>query len=124
MFSEVFRRSNLTAWAFSCFLHAQQQRACWSQLRELFTHDEISICLGYLRAKASKVIFEQMADTVATNSILPFHYCNSRSFVFSRKWLVETELADTLEEQYFIAQTAGKSWPKGEAKIAKNFGQK
>ena len=65
-----------------------------------------------------------MADTVATNSILPFHYCNSRSFVFSRKWLVETELADTLEEQYFIAQTAGKSWPKGEAKIAKNFGQK
>ena len=42
----------------------------------------------------------------------------------AEKWLVETELADTLEEQYFIAQTAGKSWPKGEAKIAKKIGQK
>ena len=39
-------------------------------------------------------------------------------------WLVETELADTLVEQYFIVQTVGKSWRKREAKIAKIFGQK
>ena len=43
---------------------------------------------------------------------------------FVSTWLVETELASVLEEQYFIGQRQGKSWRKCLADIPKIFSQK